>query len=50
MDVIGLLIKNYLFQNTLKSFLITYNQEYTYVFYIGIDRNDTIYDNEENKK
>lgn len=42
--------ESYLFQNTLKSFLITYNQEYTYVFYIGIDRNDAIYDNEDNKK
>ena len=42
--------ESYLFQNTLKSFLITYNQEYTYVFYIGIDRNDIIYDNEDNKK
>ena len=42
--------ESYLFQNTLKSFLITYNQEYTYVFYIGIDRNDAIYDNENNKK
>ena len=41
--------ESYLFQNTLKSFLITYNQEYTYVFYIGIDREDPIYDNENNK-
>ena len=37
--------ESYLFNITLKSFMLTYNKEHNYTFYIGIDRNDPIYDN-----
>lgn len=40
----------YLINHTLKTFLITYNQEHEYKFFIGIDKNDKIYDNEIIKK
>lgn len=36
----------YLIKHTLKTFLITYNQEHEYKFFIGIDKNDKIYDDE----
>lgn len=36
---------SYLYNLTLKTFLITYDKEHEYVFYIGIDRGDKIYDN-----
>ena len=39
----------YLYKHTIKTFLITYNKEHTYKFYIGIDRGDKIYDNLEIK-
>jgi hypothetical protein len=39
----------YLYKNTLKTFLWSYDHEHKYVFYIGIDKSDPIYDNEENK-
>jgi len=39
--------ESYLYQYTLKSFLLTYDKEHKYVFYIGIDRGDRIYDNPE---
>ena len=39
----------YLFNNTLKTFILTYDKENEYKFYIGIDREDKIYDNKENK-
>jgi hypothetical protein len=42
--------ESYLYINTLKSFIITYNNEHTYRFYIGIDEGDPIYDNVENKQ
>lgn len=35
---------------TLKSFLLTYDKEHKYTFYIGIDRNDKIFDNKQNKQ
>ena len=35
----------YLYNFTLKTFIITYDREHEYVFYIGIDRGDRIYDN-----
>ena len=35
----------YLFNLTLKTFLLTMNKEYEYIFYIGIDKNDRIFDN-----
>lgn len=34
----------YLYNYTLKTFLITYDNEHKYIFYIGIDRNDKVYD------
>ncbi len=40
----------YLLNHTLKSFLIQYDKEHHYKFYIGIDRNDEIYDNMEIKE
>ena len=39
--------ETYLINYTLKSFLITYNQEHEYTFYVGIDREDKIYDNKD---
>jgi hypothetical protein len=36
--------ETYLYSITLKSFLLTYDNEHTYIFYIGIDRNDKILD------
>ena len=41
--------ETYLFKHTIKTFLITYDKEHEYTFYIGIDRNDRIYDNDEIK-
>jgi len=41
--------ETYLYNITLKTFLLTYDKEHTYEFYIGIDRGDTILDNEETK-
>lgn len=41
--------ETYLYEHTLKSFLLTYDKEHEYVFYIGIDREDRIYDNENIK-
>ena len=40
----------YLFNITMKSFLLTYNKEHNYIFYIGVDRNDPIFDNKKIKK
>ena len=40
--------ESYLFKHTLKTFLLTYDKEHNYTFYIGIDRNDKIYDDIEN--
>lgn len=37
----------YLIKHTLKSFLITYNNEHEYTFYIGIDKGDRIYDDKD---
>lgn len=36
----------YLYNLTLKTFLLTQNKEHSYVFYIGIDKGDRIFDNE----
>lgn len=38
----------YLYNLSLKTFLITYDKEHEYIFYVGIDRGDKIYDNPEN--
>lgn len=37
----------YLFNYTIKTFGITYDKEHEYTFYIGIDRNDPIYDRKD---
>ncbi len=37
--------ETYLLKHTIKTFLYTYDKEHNYTFYIGIDRNDPIYDN-----
>ena len=42
--------ETYLFKHTIKTFVLTYNSEHNYTFYIGIDKNDKIYDNENVKK
>jgi hypothetical protein len=41
--------ESYLYVNTLKTFLLTYDQEHEYIFYIGIDKRDRIYDNQHTK-
>ena len=38
---------SYLFNLTFKTFLLTYDPEHNYVFYIGIDKGDKIFDNIE---
>ena len=40
--------ESYLYNHTLKSFLLTYDKEYSYTFYIGIDKDDIVYDNTDN--
>ena len=42
--------ESYLYQNTLKSFVLTYDKEHEYIFYIGIDKNDPVYDTNYNKE
>lgn len=42
--------ETYLFNMTLKSFLLSYDKEHTYTLYIGIDRNDKIFDKYETHK
>jgi hypothetical protein len=42
--------ESYLFENTLKTFFLTYDNEHEYIFYIGIDNNDPIYDTDETKQ
>ena len=42
--------ETYLYELTLKTFLITYDKEHSYVFYIGVDKNDKIYDSEKEIK
>jgi len=41
--------ESYLFKHTFITFLKTYDKEHNYKFYIGIDKNDIIYDNEDIK-
>ena len=36
--------ETYLFNLTLKHFLLTYDNEHMYTFYLGIDRNDKVFD------
>ena len=42
--------ETYLFNMTFKSFLLSYDKEHTYTFYIGIDRRDVVFDNKEIQK
>lgn len=42
--------ETYLYVHTLKTFILTYDKEHEYRFYIGIDRSDQIYDNPEVKQ
>ncbi len=41
--------ESYLYNLTLKTFLLTQDKEHEYIFYIGIDKNDVIFDNEKNQ-
>lgn len=41
---------SYLYNMTLKTFLLTYDKEHEYKFYIGVDSNDRIFDNKEQKE
>ena len=40
----------YLYQLTLKTFLLTMDKEHNYIFYVGIDKDDRIFDNETQKR
>ncbi len=40
----------YLYQLTLKTFLLTFDKEHSYIFYVGIDKDDRIFDNETQKR
>lgn len=42
--------ESYLYNLTLKTFLLTCDKEHSYTFYIGIDRNDPIFDNVANQE
>ena len=41
---------SYLFNMTLKTFLLTLDKEHEYLFYIGIDKNDRIFDKEDQQQ
>lgn len=41
--------ETFLYKYSLTSFLLTRSEQFTYIFYIGIDRGDPIYDLNENK-
>lgn len=40
----GIYTDSYLYKLTMRTFLNTYDKEHNYVFYIGVDRGDPIYD------
>lgn len=42
--------ESYLYKLSIKTFLLTANIEHDYKFYIGIDKNDIIFDNKDNQK
>jgi hypothetical protein len=44
------IFESYLYNITLKTFLISYDKEHNYKFYIGIDENDNIFDNKEEQQ
>lgn len=41
--------ESYLYNLSLKTFLLTYDKEHHYVFYIGIDRGDNVFDDDTNQ-
>jgi hypothetical protein len=41
--------ETYLYEKTIRTFLLTYDKEHEYCFYIGIDEGDRIYDNDSVK-
>jgi hypothetical protein len=43
-------LDSYLYRLTLKTFLLTYDQEHEYVFYIGVDKHDIIYDDKNQRE
>jgi hypothetical protein len=43
-------LDSYLYNLTLKTFLLTYDQEHEYVFYIGVDKYDVIYDDKTQRE
>ena len=44
-------IKNsYLFNMTLKSFLSTFDREHDYIFYVGVDKDDRIFNKREEQE
>ena len=49
-DTWAMMQDTYLYQLTLKTFLLTIDKEHSYVFYIGIDKDDRIFDNETQKR
>lgn len=42
--------ESYIYNITLKTFLLTYDKEHKYKFYIGIDQNDNIFDNKKEQQ
>ena len=46
----GDISESYLFTVTLKTFLLTYDKEHLYRFYIGIDKDDPIFDNKKQQQ
>ncbi len=41
---------SYIYNLTLKTFLLTHDKEHSYIFYIGIDKNDRILDNKQEQE
>ena len=41
---------SYLYKMTLKSFLLTLDKEHEYIFYVGIDKDDRIFDKSEEQE
>ena len=41
--------ESYLYNLSLKTFLLTHNNEHEYRFYIGIDRGDPVFDDKKNQ-
>ena len=42
--------ESYLYNYTMKTFLLSCDKEHNYIFYIGIDRGDTVFDNLQNQE